>query len=70
MYIVSYRLPTLALTALLVLNSTSLIPHVNVSSLRGMSPMRRRIIGFSLLTLIGLPPLALFMTKAHVFSSR
>jgi NADH:ubiquinone oxidoreductase subunit 2 (subunit N) len=67
MYVVSYGLPTLALTALLVLNSRMTIPHLSISSLRGISPMSRTIRGFRLLTLIGLPPLALFITKAYVF---
>jgi NADH:ubiquinone oxidoreductase subunit 2 (subunit N) len=43
--------------------------YLNLSSLRGMTSVEAMFMGIHILSLIGLPPLALFIVKAHAFAS-
>lgn len=68
-YSLGYRLSTLTITILLAILDKSLREYSNVSSLQGLAPIEALFIGIHILSLIGLPPLAVFVVKAHAFTS-
>lgn len=47
----------------------SLRKYNNIGSLQGLAPVEALFIGIHILSLIGLPPLAMFIVKAHAFAS-
>jgi NADH:ubiquinone oxidoreductase subunit 2 (subunit N) len=68
-YSLGYSLSTLSVTILLAMIDKGLKGYLNLSSLRGMTSVEALFMGIHILSLIGLPPLALFIVKAHAFAS-